>query len=42
MANERMMVFTGSANPKLGEAVCRYLNIGTGRAKVGPSVFPSM
>ena len=35
MANERMMVFTGSANPKLGEAVCRYLNIGTGRASVG-------
>ena len=35
MANERMMVFTGSANPKLGEAVCRYLNIGIGRASVG-------
>ena len=34
MANERMMVFTGSANPRLGEAVCRYLNIGSGRASV--------
>ncbi|MEO6065805.1 MAG: ribose-phosphate pyrophosphokinase [Lysobacterales bacterium] len=30
-----MMVFTGSANPKLGEAVCRYLNIRPGRASVG-------
>ena len=35
MANERMMVFTGSANPRLAEAVCRYLNIGVGRASVG-------
>jgi ribose-phosphate pyrophosphokinase len=35
MANDRMMVFTGSANPKLGEAVCRYLNIRPGRAAVG-------
>ena len=35
MANDRMMVFTGSANPKLGEAVCRYLNIRPGRAVVG-------
>ena len=35
MANEQMMVFTGSANPRLGEAVCRYLNIGVGRASVG-------
>ncbi|MEO8137715.1 MAG: ribose-phosphate pyrophosphokinase [Betaproteobacteria bacterium] len=35
MANDRMMVFTGSANPKLGEAVCRYLNIRPGRASVG-------
>ena len=30
-----MMVFTGSANPKLGGAVCRYLNIRPGRASVG-------
>ena len=30
-----MMVFTGSANPKLGDAVCRYLNIRPGRASVG-------
>ncbi len=35
MANDRMMVFTGSANPKLGEAVCRYLNLRPGRASVG-------
>jgi ribose-phosphate pyrophosphokinase len=35
MANDRMMVFTGSANPKLGEAVCRYLNIRPGRAAIG-------
>lgn len=35
MANDRMMVFTGSANPKLGEAVCHYLNIRPGRAAVG-------
>jgi ribose-phosphate pyrophosphokinase len=35
MANDRMMVFTGSANPRLGEAVCRYLNIRPGRAAVG-------
>ena len=35
MASDRMMVFTGSANPKLGEAVCRYLNIRPGRASVG-------
>src|SRR5258708_12679090 len=35
MANDRMMVFTGSANPKLGDAVCRYLNIRPGRAAVG-------
>src|SRR5258707_12221797 len=35
MANDRMMVFTGSANPKLGDAVCRYLNIRPGRALVG-------
>jgi len=35
MANDRMMVFTGSANRKLGDAVCRYLNIRPGRASVG-------
>src|SRR5215212_3483597 len=35
MANDRMMVFTGSANRKLGDAVCRYLNIRPGHASVG-------
>jgi ribose-phosphate pyrophosphokinase len=35
MAYERMRVFTGSANPKLAEAVCRHLNISMGRASVG-------
>ena len=35
MANDRMMVFAGSANPRLAEAVCRYLNIPLGRASVG-------
>jgi len=35
MANDRMMVFTGSANRKLGDAVCRYLNIRPGRASIG-------
>src|ERR1700748_311405 len=35
MANDRMMVFAGSATPRLAEAVCRYLNIGLGRASVG-------
>src|SRR6187401_262276 len=35
MAFERMRVFAGSANPKLAEAVCRYLNIRPGRASVG-------
>ena len=35
MAYERMRVFTGSANPKLAEAVCRHLNISLGRAIVG-------
>ncbi len=35
MANDRIMVFTGSANPRLGDAVCRYLNIRPGRASVG-------
>ena len=35
MAFERMRVFTGSANPKLAEAVCRHLNISLGRCVVG-------
>ena len=35
MAYERMRVFTGNANPKLAEAVCRHLNISLGRAIVG-------
>ena len=35
MGNDRMMVFAGSANPRLAEAVCRYLNIPLGRASVG-------
>src|SRR6476620_6629959 len=35
MAFERMRIFTGNANPKLAEAVCRHLNIHLGRATVG-------
>ena len=35
MAYERMRVFTGNANPKLAEAVCRHLNISLGRIIVG-------
>ena len=35
MAQERMKVFTGNANPKLAEAVCRHLNISLGRCVVG-------
>src|SRR6187397_2479921 len=35
MAFERMRVFTGNANPRLAEAVCRHLNISLGRAVVG-------
>ena len=35
MAYERMRVFTGTANPKLAEAVCRHLNISLGRVVVG-------
>jgi len=35
MAFERMRVFTGNANPKLAEAVCRHLNISLGRCTVG-------
>src|SRR5213082_1478003 len=34
MAFERMRVFTGNANPKLAEAVCRHLNISLGRCIV--------
>ena len=35
MAYENLMVFTGSANPKLAEAVAKHLNVHLGRAKVG-------
>jgi ribose-phosphate pyrophosphokinase len=35
MANDRLMVFTGTANPKLAADVVRYLNIPLGRATVG-------
>jgi ribose-phosphate pyrophosphokinase len=35
MAFERMRIFTGNANPKLAEAVCRHLNISLGRSVVG-------
>ena len=35
MAFEHMRIFTGNANPKLAEAVCRHLNISVGRAVVG-------
>src|SRR5512146_1179609 len=35
MAFERMRIFTGNANPKLAEAVCKHLNISLGRAIVG-------
>lgn len=35
MAYENLMVFTGSANPKLAEAVAKHLNIHLGRATVG-------
>ncbi|MCC6867616.1 MAG: ribose-phosphate pyrophosphokinase [Burkholderiales bacterium] len=34
MAFERMRIFTGNANPKLAEAVCRHLNISLGRCVV--------
>src|SRR5689334_10924501 len=30
-----MRIFTGNANPKLAEAVCRHLNVSLGRAVVG-------
>ena len=32
---DRLMVFTGNANPRLAEDVVRHLNIHLGRAKVG-------
>jgi ribose-phosphate pyrophosphokinase len=32
---DRLMVFTGNANPRLAEDVVRHLNINVGRAKVG-------
>jgi ribose-phosphate pyrophosphokinase len=35
MANDRLMVFTGTANPKLAADVVKYLNISLGRASVG-------
>ena len=35
MAFERMRIFTGNANAKLEQAVCRHLNISLGRAVVG-------
>ncbi len=35
MANDRLMVFTGTANPKLAADVVKYLNIPLGRAPVG-------
>src|SRR5437867_4321211 len=35
MAFDRMMVFTGNANPRLAEAVVRHLGIHLGRATVG-------
>jgi len=35
MAFERMRIFTGNANPRLAEAVCRHLNLSLGRAVVG-------
>src|SRR5664279_3725879 len=35
MAFERMRIFTGNANPKLAEAVCKHLNVSLGRCTVG-------
>jgi ribose-phosphate pyrophosphokinase len=35
MANDRLMVFTGTANPKLAADVVKFLNIPLGRATVG-------
>jgi ribose-phosphate pyrophosphokinase len=35
MGSDNLMVFTGNANPKLAESVCRHLNLRLGRATVG-------
>src|SRR5512139_883696 len=35
MAYERMRIFTGNANPRLAEGVCRHLNVSLGRCVVG-------
>jgi ribose-phosphate pyrophosphokinase len=35
MAYDSLMVFTGNANPRLAEDVCKHLNIHLGRATVG-------
>ena len=35
MVFERMRIFTGNANPRLAQAVCRHLNLSLGRAVVG-------
>ena len=35
MAYDNLMVFTGSANPKMAEEVARHLNVHLGRATVG-------
>ena len=35
VALDRLMVFTGNANPRLAEAVVSHLDIHLGRAKVG-------
>lgn len=35
MTNEDLTIFTGNANPKLAEAVARYLGVPVGRALVG-------
>jgi ribose-phosphate pyrophosphokinase len=35
MAYDSLMVFTGNANPRLAEDVCKHLNIQLGRATVG-------
>jgi ribose-phosphate pyrophosphokinase len=35
MAYENLMVFTGSANPRLAESVAKHLNVHLGRATVG-------
>ncbi len=34
MAFERMRIFTGNANPRLAEAVCKHLNLSLGRCVV--------